>query len=337
MLGGCFFTAWMGQFAHLLREDCDWRVVALARSSIAFVLALALARLSGARLVFWRPYALWLRGCASSLSLLFTFFALGQLPTSEVMTLTNTFPIWVAFLSWPLLRVRPSLSVWLAAGFGVFGVVLIQSPHFNADAKATSAIALSLAAALTSAIAMLGLHCIKGLHPWAIVVHYSGVATFIVLASCLLDPPRFDGVGERRILLLLLGVGVAATLGQLCVTRAFTSGPPARISVVGLMQIVFALGLDILFEGPNVRPITVVGILMVLAPTAWMMSGQTRRESKGTGITESRFEKILVSDTSAKRRCPSTLLRSKRTDQPPAAHGKMRLSMPDLEATCRTT
>lgn len=280
MLGGCFFTAWMGQFAHLLREDCDWRVVALARSSIAFLLAFALARLSGANLVFWRPHALWLRGCASSLSLLCTFFALGQLPTSEVMTLTNTFPIWVALLSWPLLHIRPSLSVWLAAGCGVCGVALIQSPHFNADPKASSAIALSLAAALTSAIAMLGLHRIKGLHPWAVVVHYSGVATLFVLASCFLDrPPRLDGVGERRILLLLLGVGVAATLGQLCVTHAFTAGPPARISVVGLMQIVFALGLDMLFEGPIIEPVTLVGIGLVLAPTAWMMSGPSRRGS----------------------------------------------------------
>ena len=70
MLGGCFFTAWMGQFAHLLKDTCDWRVVALARSSIAFLLALGLARMSGVPLVFWRPHALWLRGCASSVSLL---------------------------------------------------------------------------------------------------------------------------------------------------------------------------------------------------------------------------------------------------------------------------
>jgi hypothetical protein len=48
MLGGCFFTAWMGFFAHLLKDSCDWRLVALARSSIAFVLAFLLARLSGA-------------------------------------------------------------------------------------------------------------------------------------------------------------------------------------------------------------------------------------------------------------------------------------------------
>jgi drug/metabolite transporter (DMT)-like permease len=293
MLAGCFFTAWMGQLAHLLKDGCDWRVVALARCSIALLLAFSLARLSGAQLVFWRPGALWIRGCASSISLLCTFFALGQLPTSEVMTLTNTFPIWVALLSWPLLRIQPSLAVWLAAACGVGGVALIQSPHFQSSGNGGFAIALSLTAALTNAIAMLGLHRMKGLHPWAVVVHYSGVATLFVLASCFFGPPPVvSGIGEPRTLFLLMGVGVAATLGQLCVTRAFTSGPPARVSVVGLMQIVFALGLDILFEGPIIQPITLVGIVLVLAPTAWMMSGQSRRASQSSRPGSSVYRRL---------------------------------------------
>ena len=281
MLGGCFFTAWMGLLAHLLRDTCDWRLVALARSSIAFVLAFILARLSGATLVFWRPHALWLRGCASSMSLLCTFFALAQISTSEVMTLTNTLPIWVALLSWPLLQVRPSLSVWVAAACGVCGVALIQAPHFNADSRATTAVALSLTAALTSAIAMLGLHRLKGLHPWAIVVHYSGAATLFVLASCFIgSAPDLSGIGEPKTLLLLVAVGIAATLGQLCVTRAFTSGPPTHLSIVGLMQAPFALGLDMLFEGPIVRLVTLAGIGLVLAPTAWMMLDKSHRASQ---------------------------------------------------------
>lgn len=275
MLCGCFSTAWMCQFANQLREDCDWRVVALARSSLAFAFALGLARLSGARLVFWRPVALWLRGCASSLSLLCTFFALAHLATSEVITLTNTVPIWVALLSWPLLRLRPSISVWLAAGCGVLGVALIQSPHFEGNPGATWAIAMSLTAALTSAIAMLGLHRLKGVDPWAVVVHYSGVATVFVVASFAVgDPPSLDALKDTRTLLLLCGVGIAATLGQFCVTQAFTRGQPARVSVVGLVQIVFALGLDLVFAGQPPPAITLAGITLVLAPTAWIMAGR---------------------------------------------------------------
>jgi hypothetical protein len=42
------------------------------------------------------------------------------------------------------------------------------------------------------------------------------------------------------------------------------------------MQIVFALGLDLLFEGPDVRPLTLAGIALVLAPTAWVTAGRER-------------------------------------------------------------
>jgi drug/metabolite transporter (DMT)-like permease len=76
--------------------------------------------------------------------------------------------------------------------------------------------------------------------------------------------------------LLLLGVGVAATLGQVFVTLAFTTGQPDRVSVVGLMQIVFALGLDLLIHGPNLQPVALFGIGLVLAPTAWMMAGKAK-------------------------------------------------------------
>ncbi len=225
--------------------------------------------------MLWRPAALWLRGCASSVSLLCTFFALAHLPTSEVMTLTNTFPIWVAFLSWPMLRIAPSAAVWVAAGCGVCGVAMIQSPHFEVDGRGTTAVALSLTAAFTSALAMLGLHRLKGLHPWAIVTHYSGVATLFVLAAWVVGGlPDLAPLANTKTLLLLAATGVAATLGQVCVTKAFTSGQPAHVSVVGLMQIVFALGLDMLFEGSHLQPITLAGIALVLAPTAWVMASR---------------------------------------------------------------
>ncbi len=74
-------------------------------------------------------------------------------------------------------------------------------------------------------------------------------------------------------------MGVAATLGQVCVTMAFTSGPPARVSVAGLTQVVFALGLDLLFHGPVVQPLTLAGIALVMAPTAWMMADRAAREA----------------------------------------------------------
>jgi drug/metabolite transporter (DMT)-like permease len=274
MLCGSFAFAWMTSLAHLIRDDCDWRVVALARSGLALLFAAALARAAGARQVVFRPRTLWVRSVAGSVSLVCTFYALSRLPPHVVLTLTNTFPIWVAVLSWPVLGERPTAAVWLAALTGVAGVVLIQAQVRQAEGPLDPvALALALVASFSTAVAMLGLHRLHDLDPRAIVAHFSGVAALFCLASFFVGPaPAVGHLADARTLGLLLAVGGTATVGQLFLTKAFAAGPPAKVSVVGLTQVVFALGLYLLLERPPFHPATLVGIALVMAPTAWVMA-----------------------------------------------------------------
>ena len=274
MLCGSFSFAWMSSLAHLLHDTCDWRLIALARSALALVFAAALARGAGARLVFWRPRILWVRSVAGSVSLVCTFYALGRLPPHIVLTLTNTFPLWVAVLSWPLLGERPSAAVWLAAASGVAGVALIQGQLRLADFEADwFALVLALVASVTTAVAMLGLHRLHDIDTRAIVVHFSAVAALACHGALFLGAPAdVRPLADGRTVGLLLAVGVTATVGQLFLTRAFAAGPPAKVSVVGLTQVVFALGLYLLLEKPEFHPVTLLGIALVMAPTAWVMA-----------------------------------------------------------------
>ena len=271
MLGASLAFALMGGLAHALAPRCDWQVIALARSLLALLLAAALVRQAGVRFVFSRPRTLWVRSCAGSVSLVCTFFALTRLPVADVLTLTNMFPLWVALLSWPLLGERPSGRVWLALACGLAGVVLIQRPHF---AEGNFAALIALAASVSTAVAMLGLHRLQGIDARAIVVHFSAVAVVFVAASFFLferGTPLAAAL-DRTTLALLLGVGVAATLGQLFLTKAFAAGPPAKVAVVGLTQVVFAMALDVLLFGRSFSPATLVGTGLVVAPTAWLLA-----------------------------------------------------------------
>jgi drug/metabolite transporter (DMT)-like permease len=96
--------------------------------------------------------------------------------------------------------------------------------------------------------------------------------------------PLFGGAADLRPLaepvplLLLLAVGATATAGQVCVTNAYVSGQPARVAVVGLTQIVFALGLDLTFGSPGIHPETLGGIALILAPTAWVMAEKAAKQ-----------------------------------------------------------
>jgi drug/metabolite transporter (DMT)-like permease len=276
MLGGCISLAWMAKLSNFLSADygCDWPLIALARSALMLVFALLIAASSGVQLVFFRPPALWARSLAGSVSVCCNFYAFSCLSASETLTLSNTFPIWVAFLSWPVLHEKPTRATWLAALCGVAGVALIQWPHLRTDhgLLSNAGVPVALFGALMSAVAMLGLHKLRGIGTSAIVVHFAATATLLVIGVCLVRPARsWEPMLKPSVALLLLGVGTTALLGQICLTRAFSTGHPARVSVVALTQILFALLLDVLFGQPGFHVATLAGIVLVLMPTAWVM------------------------------------------------------------------
>jgi drug/metabolite transporter (DMT)-like permease len=270
LLGSLAFSV-MATLAHALAGRCDWELVATVRAGLALVFSTALALEAGAKLVFLRPRVLWIRSLAGTMSLLCTFYALPRLPISDVLTLTNMFPLWVALLSWPVLGARPTWGTWLAVAIGIAGVVLVAQPHV-AEARLVPA-GVAVAGSLSTSVAMLGLHRLGGVDPRAIVAHFSAVSLVACLTLLGLDPA--DSLGEANLeaasLALLGGVGICATIGQLSLTKAFSSGPPARVSVVALSQVVFAIVFDAVIWRYEFSRLSLVGIALVMAPTAWLL------------------------------------------------------------------
>lgn len=269
MLAGSFSFAMMAEFAHVLTRACDWQLVAVARAGLVALLAAVIALLAGAKLVFW-PWRLWVRSIAGSFSMVFTFYSFGKLPAADVLTLTNTFPIWVALLSWPLYGQPPGAKIVLAIAVGIVGVVLVEQPHLESG---NWGVYSALVAAFMTAVAMLGLHSLKGTDPRATVVHFSAVATVVCSAAFFVGPTRHDpaGVLEPGVLLKLAGMAVTATAGQLFLTLAFGGGAPAKVSVVGLSQIVMGLAFDAYLWGREVNAVALLGTGLVIAPTAWLL------------------------------------------------------------------
>ena len=276
MVSGCIAFTVMCNFTFALVHisaiglSLDWQIIAFFRAFLVFLFSLALAIAFRINPVVMWPRSLWLRSIAGSLSLVFSFYALTKLQLSLVLTVTNMFPLWVALLSWPMLKKIPSISDWVAVCMGIIGVGLIQKPNLSDNYLA---IASAIIASFFTALAMIGLHKIKGIPTQAIVVHFSGVAT----ALCLLILPFAPNVGttiagmDFKILLLLLGVGISATIGQNFLTLAFSSGAPTKISVVGLSQVVFAVIGDMLFWHKALGITELIGILLILLPTGWVM------------------------------------------------------------------
>lgn len=309
MLTGAFCFSWMGFLAHLLSDTYPWQVIALVRTALALVIAAAITWSVKAPFAVWRPATLWLRSLSGSCSLVLTFYALTHTRSlAEVLVLTNMFPVWVALLSWPVLGTWPRWDTWLAIVVGAAGVIVMQKPGSGPLDSSLLAAAL---ASLTTSIAMLGLHRLKYLHPSAIVTHFSAVSVLFCLAAMWIFPlhtkaPRtpFPPRVEARATvewetaqhvdsqewpippwLLLMGVGIAATFGQIYLTKAFAAGVPARVSVVGLSQVGFTALADTLFFGRSFQLHTLLGMLLIIAPTIWLLlRGKAERASPLTKV-----------------------------------------------------
>ena len=297
MLCGSFSFTLMAELAHVLTRECDWQAVAVVRASLVALIAAFLVWLSGAKQVWLRPWRLWLRSIAGSLSMLCTFYSFGRLPAADVVTLTNTFPIWVAVLSWPLYGKPPGGRMLVAILVGILGVVLVEQPHIESG---NLGVFTALVAALFTAVAMLGLHSLADIEPLAIVVHFSTVATVFCVGAFLVGP-GIGSIGQLAhggVVWKLIGMGVAATIGQFFLTLAFGSGSPAKVSVVGLTQIVFALIFDVWLWGREVNALTVAGTALVIAPTAWLIIRSAGRKAgdgdQGSGVGKQESDGVPV-------------------------------------------
>jgi len=278
MLCGATSFAAMGAFAHALGDEVDWRIVAAVRSALAVAFSVGAVWYAGAKLPIWGTRSLWLRSLAGSGSMLCNFYALTHLPVSSSLTLTNTFPIWIAILSWPMLGAPPRRDAWIAIAVGLAGVLMLQlsmqqsdpEPQARTELLATLA---ALGGGFFTALAMIGLHRLKEVAPETVVAHFSGVALVVCGAAAAIGhlEPTTPSVVEPRLLALFLGLGVSGTIGQFLLTKAFGGGPPAKVSVVALSQVGMGVLLDLVIWHKQFKLLALVGMLLVVAPTAWLI------------------------------------------------------------------
>ena len=296
----CFAT--MVGFTHALGPRCDWLTIALVRVSVMFVSSVTIAWLGGAALVFSTPRTLWMRSFAGSFSLVCSFYASTRLPVGDFITLSNTYPIWIVMLAWLSGKKAATPGDGLRIACALTGVVLIGGPNLSGD---NFGAAVALLGSVSTAVAMIGLHRLREVDPRAVVAHFSGVATVIAGSWFLIRGPGAGEVvggtigsgspGQDPLTwLLLIGVAASGTVGQLLLTRAYAAGAPARVSMLGLSQVVFGLGFDVLLWQRSISPAALVGMVLVVAPNAWLLAhpGVVPVEDEGSLVAISSVQEV---------------------------------------------
>jgi drug/metabolite transporter (DMT)-like permease len=281
MLWSAVSFATMGALSKILAEASDWRFLAFVRAALMLLFAVAIGLATRTTFIFRGTPMLWMRSLVGSLSMISTFYTLTHLPFSEATTLIKSYPLWVALLSWAVLKERPSGKVWIAIIVGLAGVALVAQPHFD---EARIALATGVLSSIATAVVMLGLNRLASVDARSIVIHFAMAATVIcagVFAFWGRGRP-IGALGHSGNLGMLLGMGLMGTVGQIALTRAFALGEPSRVSVVGLSEMLFGAAYDRILWHRSFGWVTLAGMALVAAPTAWLLATTNRSARAGS-------------------------------------------------------
>jgi drug/metabolite transporter (DMT)-like permease len=241
--------------------------VVFVRAAVSLAVAWVLVR--RARPGNWghRKGLLVVRGLMGFAALSCFFYALVHLPLADATVIQYTNPVWTAWLGWWLLDERLSPGEAALSAAGLLGVVLIARPTvlFGGVARLDPlAVAVGVTGALFSAAAYVSVRRLgRTEHPVIIVFYF----TLITVPASLPGMLVHAVVPTATEWALLGGVGVAAVLGQLCLTRGLQREPAGRATAISYVQVVFAATWGVLFFREYPDALSLAGAALVLLST----------------------------------------------------------------------
>ncbi len=208
------------------------------------------------------------RAAVGVLSLGCWFYAIGHLPLATAMTLNYMSSVWIAaFLvgGAMLLSKGPTspqgpLVMTVLAGFA--GVVLMLRPTIEQNQAFAGLV--GLLSGLGAAFAYMQVMALsRSGEPDSRTVFYFAVGT--VLAGAL--AMAFTGVSRWSWphALWLLPMGILASLGQLCMTRAYSRGSTLVVANLQYSGIVFAALYSVALFGDAITPMGWAGMALIVA------------------------------------------------------------------------
>lgn len=266
MLVAALVFALMGVCVKFASEHYNAMELVAYRGLVSVIITFAWARSLGVSVKTQRLGMHAWRGIIGAISLLAWFYALQNLPIATAMTLNYMSSIWIAaFLAGGALLYgkadkQGALLVTVLAGFG--GVVMVLRPAFEANQLWAGLIGMF--SGITAALAYLQVTALsRAGEPEARVVFYFAVAS-LLFGSAGVAVAGYSSWSFSHAL-WIVPIGMLASAGQLCMTRAYASGATMLVANLQYSGIVFAALLGLIVFGDRLPLIAWVGMAVIIA------------------------------------------------------------------------
>jgi S-adenosylmethionine uptake transporter len=266
IVGASFLFASMGVCVKLASAQYSAGEIVLYRGLTGALMMLGVARWQRGSVKTRVPAMHFWRCISGVASLVLWFYAIGNLPLATAMTLNYMSSIWMAlFLIGGAValggsRVDGRLVATVLVGFA--GVAMILRPTI-AEHQLWHGL-MGLLSGIIAATAYLQVTALGRIgEPEFRIVFYFSVAG--VAAGALLVLLTGLHPHDLRGALLLLAVGVLATVAQLMMTRAYSTGPTLVNASLQYLGIAWSFAYGVLVFGDRVTALALSGMLLIVA------------------------------------------------------------------------
>lgn len=281
MLLASFFFALTGACARYLRDELPAIELVLFRNVIGVVFIGISLRRRPAVETGGKAGLLLFRGITGTLALYTFFYGISKIGLAIAITYQQSYPVFLALAGWWLYHDRLNAKEWLAIILGFAGICLIFLPSILTSMLTAQHHAIGVANALMTGLAYLS---IRGLSTWyderniILVFMLTGILMpLISLGMGYVAPFHLPEVffaspvtPHWRHLPAILLLGIAALLGQIYLTRAFSFQKTGVIGAVGFSNVVFSVFFGILLGDAFPSNISLTGILLVIVCGTWL-------------------------------------------------------------------
>ncbi len=185
------------------------------------------------------------------------FFALGQIPLGDAMLIKSTIPLIIPFVSLVWLKESISQRVIIAGVLGFMGVFLILEP--NGDTNWASLVALG--SSFMAASSFVTVRKLSATEPTLRIVAY-----FAIFGMCISTIPLFWAwqTPTLKEYLMLMGLGLMTTIGQLLLTRGYQNAPASSVGIFTYTSVIFGTFLGWLFWGDLLDKNFLFGAVLII-------------------------------------------------------------------------
>ena len=201
------------------------------------------------------------------LSVALWFFTLRDMTFSTNMTLIYTTPLFMAANFIVLAKMKHERAPWAMVAsilVGFIGITLILRPEFHEKDFIPGLVCLFISAIDLLVYWQMQKMGKLGEPSWRIVFYYTSFGTLWGFIGHLIAHGSFSAINMQS-LLPLTGMGISATIAQLCMTQAYGVKNILVTSVLQYSAIIFATIFGYFFFGDRISLDAGVGIAIIIA------------------------------------------------------------------------